>query len=162
MTFTIALHGDGGTGTMLSNDMGNPDWVDRFPNYHPDSLVVVENLIIDRGPVNLIGFSRGGSEIAKLTTNPNILPHIKSAVLYESPVRDSSYVGGTFPVLMIWNTKGALLHRTRTAIESMRLWQLNHNVTLLIGQGRHIQTNPLGHDWDESLNPIIKAWLAKQ
>lgn len=160
----IALPGDMSKNSMLKNDMG-VDWVDHYwqangwesPHKEYQKLI---DFISPLDSVILVGFSRGGSMIAKLS---NELTNIKAAVLYESPMVDSTTVGGNFPVLMIWNNEGRLvdgLPRSRfKATYSIYAWAKDHPMTFLMGDGGHVKTNPLGHDWDKSLNTKIKNWI---
>lgn len=162
----IALHGDFATAEMLQRDVGDlactvdlffdaKGWT-RFSK-RIDKLIGLITQLDD--PPILIGYSRGGSAIAALSE----LVEIKAAVVYESPVLDSDSVGGTFPVLQIWNDRGARYglneHRRQQSIIADQLWAKNHQVTQLIGTGGHIRRNPLGHFWDCELNPKIRDWM---
>jgi len=163
----IALHGDGGNAEMLEDDVGDlrgivdcfynaHGWF-RFNHYSEKLLRFIDQLV---EPPILIGYSRGGSVIAWLSETVEIA----AAVVYESPVLDSEGVGGSFPVLQIWNDRGARYGRNELrrgqAIIAEQIWGQNHQVTQLIGTGRHMRTNPLGHAWDASLNQQIREWLA--
>jgi pimeloyl-ACP methyl ester carboxylesterase len=162
----IALHGDFATGEMLRHDVGDlrnsidyfheaKGWL-RF-NHQMDKLIrMLEEL--DEPPI-LIGYSRGGSVIAALSE----VIEIRAAVVYESPVIDSEGAGGAFPVLQIWNDRGARYGRNELrrgqAIIAEQIWQENHPVTQIIGTGGHVRRNPLGHFWDVSLNQQIRDWI---
>jgi len=156
----IALHGDFATADMLCRDVGDlRDSIDGFFDargwlrlgHQVDRLL----RIITEPPI-LIGYSRGGAVIAMLSEKIEI----RAAVLYESPVIDSG-VGGNFPVLQIWNDQGFKFvgHRKAEALRAQQLWS-GHQVTTLIGKGRHMRRRPLGHDWDCSLNDQIREWLS--
>jgi hypothetical protein len=162
----IALHGDYAKAEMLQRDMGDlsgsvdlfydaKGWI-RFEKRLMKLLELITKL---SDPPILIGYSRGGSAIAVVSE----MVEIKAAVLYESPVIDSDGVGGTFPVLMIWNNHGAKCSRNeerrQQAINSEMIWSRNHQVTKLIGTGGHIRRYPPGHYWDVSLNDQIREWL---
>jgi len=110
----IALHGDFATPTMLQRDMGDlSELVDiffdarkwlRFDAAMGRLTSLVQSL---SEPPIVIGYSRGGSAIARLSE----LVELRAAVVYESPVIDSEGVGGSFPVLVIWNDCGAKIKR---------------------------------------------------
>ena len=162
MTYTIAIHGALSNGNMLRQDIGKPSWIDHYPTYkHVKHYDQIRELIIECESVNLIGYSKGGSLIADLTNDEDILPRIKSAVLYESPVFNVAQCRGTFPVLMIWNNRGYITHPRRRllALQSIALWQQTHTITFLLGNGPHFYLNPPRHGWDRELNPIIEQWL---
>jgi len=162
----IALHGDFATAKMFERDVGDLcNSIDLFfdargwTRFHKriDRLIGLITQLDD--PPILIGYSRGGSAIAALSE----LVEIRAAVVYESPVIDSEGVGGSFPVLQIWNHCGARYGmnemRRGQAIIAEQIWGENHEVTQLIGKGGHIRKNPLGHAWDTSLNQQIRDWL---
>lgn len=159
----IALHGDFATPDMLMRDMGDlspmvdcvfdgKGWL-RFQAQYERLLRFVT---AQRESPILIGYSRGGSVIAKLSGEIEIA----AAVLYESPIIDSDCVGGDFPCLMIWNDKGAKSGRRRDEAEqSEATWKASHPVTMLQGRGGHVKRRPVGHCWDTSLNQSIRNWL---
>lgn len=160
----IALHGDYATAEMLKRDVGDLEpMIDCFwdaSGWRPAKREIGK---IDRyikslkEPPVLIGYSRGGSIIAMLS---NKYP-IRAAVLYESPVLDSFSVGGTFPVLQIWNNSGFMTsRRSGQAKAAQEVWKRNHPVTSMLGIGGHIKTNPIGHGWDVGLNSMIRDWIA--
>jgi len=163
----IALHGDFASADMLERDVGDlrtsvdlffdaKGWL-RFDKRIDQLIRIITQL--DDPPI-LIGYSRGESAIAALSE----LVEIKAAVGYEGAVLDSEGVGGTFPLLKIWNDRGARYGsnelRRGQAIISEQIWAEHHPVTQLIGSGTHIRRNPLGHFWDTSLNQQIRDWLA--
>lgn len=164
---TIALHGDFGTAKMLQCNVGDlassvdyffpaGGWV-RFEYQFRKLLTLIASL---SEPPILIGYSRGGSVIAKLSE----VVAIKAAVLYESPVIDSEGVGGVFPVLMIWNDEGAKYGRDKVkrgqAKVSEEIWSEKHPVTPLTGTGHHFGVRPPRHCWDVSLNDQIREFLS--
>lgn len=159
----IALHGDYANAEMLKRDVGDfAPMVDCFwdaSGWRPAKREIskLERYIKSLSePPTLIGYSRGGSIIAMLS---NKYP-IRAAVLYESPVLDSFSVGGTFPVLQIWNDQGFLTgKRAGQARSAQEVWKRNHPVTELWGVGTHIRRDPIGHGWDVGLNDRIKSWL---
>lgn len=121
--------------------------------------------------VTLIGYSRGGYIISRLS---NELINIKAAVLYESPVYNGvggnscTIPGGNFPVLLIWNSFGALdsLFRSKRkeAIYSLKYWSINRKARILIGDGGHVKREDweFRHNWDTDLNDQIGEWLNEQ
>lgn len=160
----IALHGDFATPDMLLRDMGDlspmvdcafdgKGWL-RFQAQYERLLRFVE---AQRESPILIGYSRGGSVIAKLSNEIEI----KAAILYESPIIDSETVGGSFPCLMIWNNQGVKQspHRSHQAWLSEATWKASHPVTILQGKGGHVKRRPVGHCWDTSLNDSVRNWL---
>lgn len=162
----IALHGDLATPAMLERDVGDlastvdlffdaRGWL-RFDVQFEKLLNVVRML---PEPPIMIGYSRGGSAIAKLS---EIVP-LAAAVLYESPVIDSDGVGGSFPVLQIWNDQGAKYGRSKLrqgqAKVAEEIWS-SHPVTKLEGAGRHMTINPPAHGWDCGLNKQIADWIS--
>jgi hypothetical protein len=162
----IALHGDYARAEMLERDMGDLSCsVDLFYDangwirFNKRLSKLLEMLTRLSEPPIMIGYSGGGAAIAVISRRIAM----KAAVLYESPVLDSEGVGGTFPVLMIWNNHGAKFSRSATrrqqAIYSEEIWSQNHPVTNLMGTGGHIRRKPLGHYWDTSLNDQIRDWL---
>jgi pimeloyl-ACP methyl ester carboxylesterase len=168
MSHIIALHGDFATAEMLRNDVGDlRNSIDFFFDargwkrfyYRIDRLagLIAE---LDEPPI-LIGYSRGGSAIALLSEYIDI----RAAVVYESPVIDSEGVGGSFPVLQIWNDAGARFgenaRRRGQAIIAEQIWSASHPVTMLIGKGLHVKRNPIGHGWDTILNQQIRDWIKK-
>lgn len=161
---TIALHGDYGTPEMFRADMGDPTWVDEYFDgkgwrYYGKSLDKLVETI--KSPTILVGYSRGCAVIAELTRIPMVSHWIRAAVIYEGPVNVPS-CPGTFPVLQIWNNRGALKRPMRIddCIYSMQCWSSGHPTTLMIGNGKHMQLNPPGHDWDRSLNNRIEDWIS--
>jgi len=159
----IALHGDYANADMLKRDVGDfAPLVNCFwdaSGWRPAKREIskLERYIKSLSePPTLIGYSRGGSIIAMLS---NKYP-IRAAVLYESPVLDSFSVGGTFPVLQIWNDQGFLTgKRSGQARAAQEVWKRNHPVTELQGIGTHVRTHPIGHGWDVGLNDRILSWL---
>jgi len=164
----IALHGDFATADMLERDVGDlrtivdlffdaRGWL-RFDKRIDQLIRIITQL--DDPPI-LIGYSRGGSAVAALSE----LVEIRAAIVYESPVIDSEGVGGCFPVLQIWNDRGARYGmnemRRGQAMVAEQIWGERHDVTQLIGRGGHIRKNPLGHFWDCSLNQQIRDWLVE-
>lgn len=164
----IALHGDFATPTMLERDMGDlAPLVDIFfdaKGWHNFDCAMGRLTSLVRSlpePPIVIGYSRGGSAIARLSE----LVELRAAVLYESPVIDSEGVGGIFPVLQIWNDCGAKygaskLRRGQAKIAE-QIWA-SHPVTQLQGVGRHMKVRPIGHGWDVGLNGKIREWLSDQ
>lgn len=159
----IALHGDYATAEMLRRDVGDlrnsidlffdaRGWL-RFDAQYDKLLSVVK--MLPSAPI-LIGYSRGGSVIARLSCEIEIA----AAVLYESPIIDSGGVGGSFPCLMIWNDKGEKYgRRSDEAEHSEAIWKESHPVTKLQGKGGHMRRRPLGHAWDTSLNGQVRKWI---
>ena len=166
MTQIIALHGDFATPAMLKRDMGDlAPLVDIFfdaKGWHNFDCAMARLTSLVQSlpePPIMIGYSRGGSAIARLSE----LVDLRAAVLYESPVIDSEGVGGSFPVLQIWNDCGAKygaskLRRGQAKIAE-QIWA-SHPVTALQGVGRHMRVRPIGHGWDVGLNEQIRNWLA--
>lgn len=159
----IALHGDYGTPEMLRIDMGDPAWVDTYFDargwrYYDKSIAKLVEQI--NKPVVLVGYSRGCQAIADLSANPLTAQWIRAAVIYEGPV-GSAGCFGSFPVLQIWNNRGALkrLGRIDDCINSMQCWSASHPTTLMVGSGMHMRLKPPGHDWDRSLNNRIEDWI---
>lgn len=163
---TIALHGDFATAEMLQRDVGDlassidgffaaGGWV-RFEHQFNKLLRLISEL---QEPPILIGYSRGGSVIARLSE----LIEIKAAILYESPVLDSDGVGGTFPVLMLWNDCGVKFGRSAIrrgqAKISQEIWSATHPVKELRGSGTHMGFRPPRHGWDVILNDQIREFL---
>lgn len=163
---TIALHGDFATAEMLQRDVGDlaslvdcffaaGGWV-RFEHQVNKLLRLISEL---QEPPILIGYSRGGSVIAKISE----LIEIKAVVVYESPVLDSDGVGGDFPVLMVWNDCGAKFGRSAIrrgqAKISQEIWSATHPVKEIRGSGTHMRFRPPGHGWDVSLNDQIREFL---
>lgn len=163
---TIALHGDYATPEMLKRDMGDPTWVDEYFDgrgwrYYGKSLDKLIQLV--NQPTILVGYSRGCAAICDIANTPLVSHWIEAAVIYEGPVTDSN-CGGDFPVLQVWNNRGALkrLGRIDDCIQSMQCWSATHQTTLMIGSGMHMRLKPPGHDWDRSLNNCIEDWINKQ
>lgn len=161
----IALHGDLATADMLRRDMGNPAWVNHYYNAggwrNIDAKIELLTHFIRllEEPVALVGYSRGGSVIARLS---HTIPHlIKCAVVYESPVKDSDGCGGNFPVLSIWNDRGAIrrLHRIDEVLHSINCWSIGRRCEIMVGSGKHFTLNPPAHSWDRSLNNRIEDWI---
>jgi hypothetical protein len=164
----LALHGDFATADMLCRDMGDlrhsidlfydaRGWT-RFDHRIDKLLRIIEKIT---EPLILVGYSRGGSAIARLSE----LVEIAAAVVYESPVIDSEGVGGSFPVLQVWNDRGARFGsnelRRGQAIIAEQIWGERHDVTQLIGSGRHWQIRPPAHCWDCKLNDQIREWMSQ-
>jgi len=161
----IALHGDFATPAMLERDMGdlaplvNVFFDARGWHNFDSAMGRLTSLVksLPEPPI-MIGYSRGGSAIARLSE----LVELRAAIVYESPVIDSEGVGGCFPVLQIWNDSGAKYGRNRVrrgqAKIAEQIWA-SHPVTQLQGVGRHIKKNPLGHGWDCGLNQQIADWI---
>lgn len=150
---------------MLERDVGNLRWsIDlffdarkwlNFDKHFARLLAIIRKL---SQPPIVLGYSRGGSAIAKLSK----LVELKAAVLYESPVIDSKGVGGSFPVLMIWNDAGAATGpRAGQAEHSKATWKATHPVDELTGKGEHMKRRPPGHGWDCELNDQIRDWLIR-
>jgi pimeloyl-ACP methyl ester carboxylesterase len=159
----IALHGDFAKPTMLERDMGNlSPLVDLFWDANgwrrtDREIDRLEAFIrtLDQPPT-LIGYSQGGSSIAALSERVEL----RAAVVYESPVLDSDGVGGSFPVLMIWNDEGVMVGKRKCqAKRAQQIWKASHPVTEIWGVGRHVKFGPIGHGWDTNLNQQILAWL---
>lgn len=165
MPEVIALHGDYANSARMLKDMGDPPWVTEYFDAggwrdYQESLDVLKHMIYAYHKVILVGYSRGGQAICDLSRGYS--EHILAAVLYESPV--SGDCGGDFPVLMIWNNKGALKRRTNQAVLSMEEWTQDRKVELLIGKGRHVQRDEdreLSHAWDTDLNDRIGDWISR-
>jgi len=162
----IALHGDFASPGMLKRDMGNVNPLDvvffdgkGWINFSPaiGRLITLVKSLPE--PPVMIGYSRGGSVIAKLSE----LVELRAAVLYESPVVDSEGVGGSFPVLMIWNNEGVKCSRfparRKQARRSEQLWAKSHPVTAIEGIGEHFTKRPPAHCWDQGLNQQIVDWI---
>lgn len=158
--YTIAYHGDGATPNRLAKDIGPNIKIDHY--WHNLDKEDALNWIIDhanQGPFNLIGYSRGGYIITHITQyHPEL---INSAILYETPTLEYTQAPGTYPILLIWNTKGR--QNTREGIKTEEIWRKTHPTTTLTGKRHHIRINPtppfLRHNWDQSLNPHIHKWL---
>jgi len=162
----IALHGDFATAEMLRRDVGSlrvaidyffdaRRWL-AFDRQLDRLLQMIEEV---KEPPILIGYSRGGSAIAAISERLELA----CAVVYESPVLDSAGVGGTFPVLQIWNDAGARYGnnslRKEQAIIAEQIWSERHPVTRMLGSGTHVKRNPVGHCWDSTLNDAIVDWI---
>lgn len=154
---TIAFHGDFATPAMLADDIG--------PGLTIDWLVETKSCVHDSflknfRSISLIGYSRGGGLIADLSC---MLMNIRCAVLYESPLGMYGRVGGSFPVLIIWNDRGR--YERRKAQQMEEAWAAHgRSVTHLWGRGRHVRVDrsmspPIRHGWDQSLNPQIAEFL---
>jgi pimeloyl-ACP methyl ester carboxylesterase len=161
----IALHGDFASPEMLKRDMGAPSWVDSYYDgkgwRDVDGRIelLIHFIRMLEQPVTLVGYSRGGSVIARLS---HAIPHlIACAVLYESPVKDSQGCAGKFPVLQIWNDRGSMrrLHRLDDVLESIRCWSIGRRCEIMVGTGKHMQLTPPAHGWDRSLNNRIEDWI---
>lgn len=155
----VAFHGDFASGRILKRDMGNPVWVNR---YHDGlDLYKASKSLISRTDNVLIGYSRGGSLIGHLSICQDI--RIKAAVLYESPLIGIDEVGGTFPVLWIKNAYRRKGWRKKEMDDTEKLWRATHSVDTLVGQGSHVRFTmgcpPIGHAWDQQLNPAIEHWI---
>ena len=163
----IALHGDFATPGMLKRDMGDfplvADFFDargwiNFASAMGRLVSLVKSL---PEPPTVIGYSRGGSAIARLSE----LVELRSAVLYESPIVDSDGVGGSFPVLMVWNDAGAKYSRfparRKQVRRSEQLWAKSHPVTPIEGVGKHFTKRPPAHCWDQNLNQQIVDWIGQ-
>jgi pimeloyl-ACP methyl ester carboxylesterase len=159
----IALHGDFAWPTMLARDVGDLEpsidvfWDANGWRRAESSIDKLERYIrsLYKPPI-LIGYSRGGSVIAALSERVEL----RAAVVYESPVLDSEGVGGSFPVLMIWNDEGAMSGKRKGQARIARdIWRASHPVTEIWGVGRHLKFGPIGHGWDCSLNETIRDFL---
>jgi len=154
---TAALHGQYATGKMLRRDMGDPTWVDYY--VHKIGKLTSAELQRLKPPLILVGYSLGGSVIADLTHELDLV----GAVLYESPLLNDTIPAGTFPVLWIQNDYRHKTRRKREMDSSLAGWKENHQVTQLTGSGRHIRGVigwPMwGHAWDQTLNDKIAGWL---
>lgn len=155
---TYALPGDFASANDLQRDMGDPPWVDAYVDYRSP----FEEDMARQDAVCLVGYSRGGSVIGRLSLT---LPNIVGAVLYESPLFGVDEPGGTFPVMIIWNSHSAP-RRTIEAWDALQRWRSRgRQVRLLSGRGRHIKpvwrprTLFVGHGWDVSLNDTIGEWV---
>ena len=165
MTQIIALHGDFATPGMLERDMGDFQLEVAFFDAHRwlnfdaamGRLITLVKSLPE--PPIMIGYSRGGSAIASLSE----WVELRAAVLYESPVLNSEGVGGSFPVLQIWNNEGAKYSRfparRKQARRSEQLWEKNHPVTAIEGVGEHFTKRPPAHCWDQNLNQQIVDWI---
>lgn len=154
---TIAFHGDFATPVMLAEDIGQGVPIDLWA----DTTRLTPYRLLDRfRSVALVGYSRGGALIADLSVECD---NIRCAVLYESPLGMYGRVGGSFPVMIIWNDRGR--YERRKAQQMEEAWQANgRSVTHLWGRGRHIRIDrsmspPIRHGWDRSLNPQIAEFL---
>ena len=156
-TRTFALHGDLASPADLRRDMGDPEWVDAYPDWKRGLAPLLLELDVHEW-INLVGYSSGGSMISALTWR---LDNIRCAVLYEAPNLQPIIPGGNFPVLMIWNDRGRV--RWPESIDTYWDWRVNHPVDVFGGRGRHIAFSwrpPfLRHGWDQSLNDRIAAWI---
>lgn len=166
MAYTIALHGDLASAEMLRRDVGSlansidlffdaRGWL-RFDHQLEKLLEIIAEL---PEPPILIGYSRGGSAIARLSE----VVQLKAAVIYEGPVIDSEGVGGDFPVLMIWNDCGAKFGRSAIrrgqAKISQEIWSATHPLIELRGSGMHMMTRPPRHGWDLAVNGAVQEFL---
>jgi hypothetical protein len=170
MTLVVALHGDGGSGELLRRDMGNPSWVDLYPDWKRNSIDHLRH--VDR--LIVIGYSSGGSMAGHLTVEHDdhgervpAFENIAASVLYESPLIGIDDVGGDFPALMIWNNRGASKRwfRKREAADTQAAWAKNHPLEVWEGNGRHWEFThdwpPFRHGWDRSLNNRIRDWIKR-
>lgn len=167
MISVIALHGDFANGRMFAWDIGirnteNVRW--RYPDWKRESRENLISILSCFPNLVLVGYSRGGDKIAKLSHQ---LSNIRGAVLYESPIlpaRNQIKPSGDFPVLWIENDEGmATKSRRKKKImsRSKHLWALNRSMTCLTGVGKHVKVNPLGHGWDQALNQQILEWIER-
>lgn len=164
--YVIGLHGDRATPEMLRRDMGDLESIldcafdahgwKRYRRYFDKLVSEIKSL---QEPPLMLGYSRGVSVIAALSE----IVELRGAILYEGAILNSWGVGGTFPVLQIWNDQGVRYgpnrRRREKAEESIVVWSRHHPVSTLIGVGRHFNTNPLGHAWDVQLNAQISEWI---
>lgn len=153
--YTIAFHGRGGTPAMLRRDMGAPYWVDHY--HRGLNLQQAAKLCAGHGRVFLVGYSAGGELVAKLT---HCLANICGAVVYEAPLREPLVPSGTFPVCMVWNSRGRL--GWPAGQRAAQLWDDPARVFVpMQGTGGHVRLSwrpPfISHAWDQKLN----AELAK-
>lgn len=109
-------------------------------------------------PPVLVGYSRGGQMISDVLYTQDV--SIAGAVVYEAPTRVTS-VPPSVPVLLIWNHRGR--KNTAAGRNTQRVWGQVESVTELEGRGRHIgftwRPPFLRHAWDQTLNPVIEAWM---
>lgn len=151
----IALHGDFSNAAILKRDIAISHW--KYCNWKRDWFIGSKDL-----PLIFAGYSNGGNHISYIS---HTLPYLKAAILYESPIlpaRRQIEPAGKFPVLWIENNQGRGKKNRRTKKimkRSKELWAKNHPMTTLEGIGRHVKTNPLGHGWDQNLNPQILDWI---
>lgn len=153
----VALHGDFARGWVLRRDMGDPDWCDFWPDWKRinfwmfrDSLAQLERLI-------LIGYSKGGSEIATLS---HYLDNLVGAVLYESPMLKVREPAGSFPIMWIENDR-SWYRNTREMADTRVQWRKGRARTTAKGSGYHVKRWPPGHGWDKTLNDSIAEWIGR-
>ena len=156
-TYLIALHGDFASGDILKRDMAHLSrWIDEFPDWQMDNTWLTD--YIDKN-ICLLGYSRGGAEIANLS----YLDNLKGAVIYEGPNFRHYYPQGNFPILLGWNSLSRPL-RDKLRDWTFESWSRHHLVTTFQGRGFHIRRcrgcrPPLGHNWDAAINPDIYHWM---
>lgn len=154
----IALHGDWMDGKKLRRDMGDPEWCDLYPEWKKGDFWQFVDWLSAFTCVILIGYSRGGSEIATLT---HYLNNIAGVVLYESPMLAVNRPRGGFPVMWIQNNKSRY-RGTEEMMDTRDQWVRQcKDFTAKQGSGRHIKWFPMGHAWDQSLNVEIAEWIER-
>jgi hypothetical protein len=169
----IAFHGDFASPQMLREDIGDIGLPITFMS-STNWLDAISEIDVAFGPKRGlvgIGFSRGCGVIADLSYQyPDLFI---AAVLYEGPLGFYGKVGGSFPVLMIWNSHGvkkpSLLKpwhwfKPRVAREAEMAWEEKHSVSYASGTGCHMRydktKNPkLRHAWDQSLNKTVREFI---
>lgn len=155
-TGIVAFHGMPGNGQLLARDIDIQNWL--YPNW---KLIAINRLVTflqEYDQLILVGYSAGVSLIARLTHFKTLLPRIKGAILYEGTVLRKEPLG-TFPITWIENDQGVRTwskRRERKMDKGLELWSKSRRLIYREGKGTHIRTNPIGHGWDQTLNPSIK------
>lgn len=161
----IAIHGDFARGTTLKRDMGDPEWVDYYPNIRCRRYVDLENFIIKiNKPHILIGYSSGADHIAKYINARYVctsLPKTMGVIVYE-PMCTVDDIYCECPSIQIWNDKGYLHNRKAKAAKlSSETWS-RASALFMEGKGRHFFRSNypfFGHCWDQSLNPTLERFV---
>lgn len=162
----FAFHGDGARPWHLRDDMGNPTWVDEYPDWMRQNQEQLIAELAAEESVILVGYSSGGGFIADVLSHR--LGNITGAVVYESPVRSGRPPGGEFPVMMIWN-RGSRKAASKMACEAMEAWVANsrRKWRLVFGDGGHTRwawrprTLFRAHNWDASVSPKAERFIGQ-
>lgn len=177
MTSVIAFHGQAASGGRLRADMGDPAWVDWYPDWQREFTTRREDPM--QGPMRfarhyveagfggcvLVGYSLGGDFICRLTYTP-LAPWIEGIIVYESPVLYRSPNALGCPVTVIWNDYEPKRRKRRDGkAKSIAAWTTQfsqvqelvgkHTTHMLYSQRRPI----IRHAWDKSLNPLLCEWI---
>lgn len=163
MCIVVALHGDFASGKILEEDMGPlSDYVDLFPDWQAEGHSWACDFEDD---MILLGYSRGGSEIARLCSEiSRFSDRVAGALVYEGPNFTEDVPLGEFDVMICWNRLSRPFRdRLRSWTEDS--WSVNHDVEVLEGEGLHFRLErgkrpSFRHNWDwETLYEEQVAWI---